>query len=81
MDFLDKIISEFASFIWGLPLLILLIGGGFYLLILSKFLPFKFILHALNVLRGKYIQHKGWTLPETILEKKIYKIKLSIRKK
>ena len=54
MDFLDKIISEFASFIWGLPLLILLIGGGFYLLILSKFLPFKFILHALNVLRGKY---------------------------
>ena len=28
-----------------------------------------------NVLRGKYIQHKGWTLPETILEKKIYTIK------
>ena len=28
-----------------------------------------------NVLHGKYIQHKGWTLPETILEKKIYTIK------
>jgi hypothetical protein len=28
-----------------------------------------------NVLNGKYKQHKGWTLPETILEKKIYKIK------
>jgi len=28
-----------------------------------------------NVLRRKYIQHKGWTLPETILEKKIYTIK------
>ncbi len=54
MDFLDNIISEFASFIWGLPLLILLIGGGLYLLILSKFLPFRFILHAINVLRGKY---------------------------
>lgn len=28
-----------------------------------------------KVLRGKQIQHKGWTLPETILENKIYKIK------
>ena len=54
MTFIDKIIADFASFIWGLPLLILLIGGGLYLLILSKFLPFRFILHAINVLRGKY---------------------------
>jgi hypothetical protein len=28
-----------------------------------------------KVLCGKYMQHKGWTLPETILEKKIYRIK------
>jgi hypothetical protein len=28
-----------------------------------------------NVFRGKFIQHKGWTLPETILDKKIYTIK------
>ena len=54
MTFIDKIIADFASFIWGLPLLILLIGGGLYLLILSKFLPFRFILHAVNVLRGKF---------------------------
>ncbi|HEY5689236.1 MAG TPA: alanine/glycine:cation symporter family protein [Yeosuana sp.] len=61
MRFIDKIIADFASFIWGLPLLILLIGGGFYLLILSKFMPFRFILHAINVLRGKYdnVNDKG----------------------
>ncbi len=54
MDKLDQLIANFASFVWGLPLLILLIGGGLYLLILSKFLPFRYIGHAVQVLRGKY---------------------------
>jgi len=54
MDRLDQLISNFASFVWGLPLLFLLIGGGLYLLILSRFLPFRFIGHAIQVLRGKY---------------------------
>lgn len=54
MKFIEEIISEFASFIWGLPLLILLIGGGIYLLIRSQFLPFRFFGHAIKVLRGKY---------------------------
>lgn len=51
---IDEFIGDFASFVWGLPLLILLIGGGLYLLILSKFLPFRHLGHALQVLRGKY---------------------------
>ncbi|WP_417200878.1 alanine/glycine:cation symporter family protein [Bizionia sp.] len=54
MEQLNQYISDFASFAWGLPLLILLIGGGLYLLILSRFLPFRFFDHAINVLRGKY---------------------------
>lgn len=54
MDALNKIVSEFASFVWGLPLLILLIGGGLYLLIRSRFIPFRYLGHAINVLRGKY---------------------------
>lgn len=54
MTFIEDIIKEFASFIWGLPLLVLLIGGGFYLLIRSQFLPFRFFGHAIQVLRGKY---------------------------
>lgn len=54
MEQLNQIISDFASFAWGLPLLFLLIGGGLYLLILSRFLPFRYLGHALQVLRGKY---------------------------
>lgn len=54
MILLNDLIARFASFIWGLPLLILLIGGGFYLLVRSKFLPFRYLVHAVQVLRGKY---------------------------
>ena len=43
-----------ASIAWGLPLLIILIGGGIYLLIRIRFLPFRYLGHAISVLRGKY---------------------------
>ena len=43
-----------ASTAWGLPLLLLLIGGGLYLLIRIQFLPFRYLGHAIAVLRGKY---------------------------
>lgn len=54
MNFIKDAIADFSSFIWGIPLLILLIGGGIYLLIRSRFLPFRFFGHAIQVLRGKY---------------------------
>ena len=46
--------SNYSSFMWGMPLLILLVGGGLYFLILSRFLPFRYFGHAVSVLRGKY---------------------------
>lgn len=54
MESLNQFLSDFSSFAWGLPLLILLIGGGLYLLIRSQFLPFRYLGHAISVLRGKY---------------------------
>ncbi|MFH4968161.1 alanine/glycine:cation symporter family protein [Gaetbulibacter sp. M240] len=51
---MNDTIKAFADFAWGLPLLILLIGGGLYLLVLSRFLPFRFLGHAIQVLRGRY---------------------------
>ncbi|MFL1011504.1 alanine/glycine:cation symporter family protein [Flavisericum labens] len=51
---MEDLIKNFSDFVWGLPLLILLIGGGAYLLVLSKFLPFRYLGHAIEVLRGKY---------------------------
>ncbi len=54
MELLDTILAEMASLAWGLPLLILLMGGGLYLLIRIRFLPFRYLGHAVAVLSGKY---------------------------
>ena len=54
MQSLNSILEKFSSLAWGLPLLVILIGGGLYLLIRSKFLPFRYLGHAIGVLRGKY---------------------------
>ena len=39
---------------WGTPLVILLVGGGLYFLFYSRFIPYRYFLHAIEVLRGKY---------------------------
>lgn len=52
--FIEGLIVDFAGWIWGAPLLILLMGGGLFFLIYSKFIPFKYFGHAINVLKGKY---------------------------
>jgi len=54
MAVIENFVADFASLVWGLPLLILLVGGGLYFVILSKFIPFRFFGHAINVLKGKY---------------------------
>jgi len=54
MEQLNQLTEAFSSAVWGLPLLILLIGGGLYLLIRSKFAIFLLLGHAIRVLRGKY---------------------------
>ena len=51
---IDSFIAEFASLVWGIPLVILLIGGGIYLLVLSRFIPFRYLGHSIGVLKGKY---------------------------
>lgn len=54
LEKIDTIIAEIASMAWGLPLLIILIGGGLYLLIRIQFLPFRYLGHSIAILRGKY---------------------------
>lgn len=54
MQYIDQLLKNFSALAWGLPLLILLLGGGLYLLIRSQFLPFRYLGHAIQVLLGKY---------------------------
>ncbi|WP_109302627.1 sodium:alanine symporter family protein [Aquimarina sp. AU474] len=51
---LEGLVAKFSSWVWDWPLLILLIGGGLFFLIYSRFAPFFYFKHGVDVLRGKY---------------------------
>lgn len=54
MEYLEQAMAAFSKFMWGFPLLILLLGGGFYFLVYSRLLPFRYFKHAFQILIGKY---------------------------
>ncbi len=51
---LGELIIKISDGIWGAPILILLLGGGFYFLIYSRLAPLRYIGHAIQILTGKY---------------------------
>lgn len=54
LDFLETIFVAFGNYAWGTPLLILLIGGGLYFVIHSRFQPYKYFKHSIQVITGKF---------------------------
>jgi amino acid carrier protein len=54
MELLEAWTGAFSGFMWGYPLVILLVGGGLFFLLYSQFLPFRYLKHAVGVLAGKY---------------------------
>ena len=51
---IDSFMADMANVLWGTPLVILLLGGGFYFSIISKLIPFRYLNHAIDILLGKY---------------------------
>jgi AGCS family alanine or glycine:cation symporter len=49
-----ELIIDFSNWIWGTPLLLLLMGGGLFLFIYSGLIPFVGFRHAMKVVGGKY---------------------------
>ena len=54
LDTFQSITTTFADLAWGPWLLWLLLGGGFYFLVRSRFTPFRYLGHAIDLIRGKY---------------------------
>ena len=61
LEIANSAISAFAKFMWETPLifdipflLILLLGGGIFFSLYSRFVPFKYFGHGLNILLGRY---------------------------
>lgn len=54
MEAIENYSKIAADLAWGWPLIVLLIGGGAYLLIRSRFIPFLSFRHSVDILRGRY---------------------------
>jgi AGCS family alanine or glycine:cation symporter len=53
MDQVEQFVVLFADTAWEY-LLYLLIGGGAFLLLYSRFIPFRYFKHAIDIIRGKF---------------------------
>ena len=54
MEALNEFLAAADGFVWGMPLIVSLIGLGLILTIYSGLLPFRMWRHAIDILRGKY---------------------------
>lgn len=54
IETIGELIASFSSLVWGLPLVGLILGGGIFFTIYSRFAPLRHLFHTLDVLRGKY---------------------------
>ncbi len=54
MQQLDAFSANFVSLVWGVPLVVLLVGSGIFFSIYFRFPQITFFGHALDIIRGKY---------------------------
>ena len=53
-DTLDSWMATLAETLWGMPLVILLLGGGIFFSLYSRFTPFLYFRHAFDIVAGKF---------------------------
>ncbi len=58
MTELTNLLGEIAAFMWGLPLVILLVGGGLFFVFHSRFLPYRYLKHAVDITSGKFSEEE-----------------------
>ncbi|PCJ22539.1 MAG: sodium/alanine symporter [SAR86 cluster bacterium] len=54
MNQIEAAIAAYTSFMWGLPLVILLVGGGLFFTFHSGLKHFRYFGHSVALLKGKY---------------------------
>ncbi|KDM93425.1 alanine/glycine:cation symporter family protein [Photobacterium galatheae] len=56
---IEEWINTFVGFVWGKPMLVLLVGGGIFFTLYGKFTPFRYIKHSLQLLTGQFDDNSG----------------------
>jgi AGCS family alanine or glycine:cation symporter len=54
LEQIENAAANFSGFMWGPPLVVLLVGGGLFFMIHSRLSQYRYIGHSLDLLRGKY---------------------------
>lgn len=54
MDDIEQLLIAFGDLAWGPWLVVLILGSGLYFAVLSRLLPFRYLRHSIQLLRGKY---------------------------
>ncbi|MEQ8207946.1 MAG: alanine/glycine:cation symporter family protein [Woeseia sp.] len=52
-------LNAFSSFMWGTPLVVLLVGGGVFFVLHSRGLPYRHFRHGFEIITGKYDADSG----------------------
>jgi AGCS family alanine or glycine:cation symporter len=54
IEYFQIVATTFSQWAWGPWLLVLLLGGGAFFLVYTRFVPFRYLPHAWQLLRGRY---------------------------
>ena len=61
LEIIENGLLAFSAFMWGPPMVMLLVGGGVYFLVHSRGFPYRHFRHAIHILMGRYdkAHHEG----------------------
>ena len=51
---IEDFFNAWADLMWSTPLVVLLVGGGLFFMVYSRFQPYRYFGHGIDLLRGKY---------------------------
>jgi len=54
METIGWALNAFANFMWGTPLVVLIVGGGLFFVLHSRAVPYRYFGHGFEILTGKY---------------------------
>ena len=59
MNTIGEALNGFATFMWGTPLVVLLVGGGIFFVLHSRGLPYRHFGHGFEIISGKFDRDSG----------------------
>ena len=51
---LEVFLNAWADMMWSTPLVVLLVGGGLFFMVYSRFRPYRYLRHSVALLSGRF---------------------------